>query len=257
MIHEKLAEIQRTLKAPKSNFNAFGKYSYRSAEDILEAVKPLLGDSILTLSDEIVHIGDRYYVKALAILSGDGMVSTTAYAREEETKKGIDAAQITGAASSYARKYCLSGLFLLDDTKDPDSTNTHDSKPVEAYKPPTPTPTLPQAQKPVVEAPMLVKPGSTGKGGPINEAQIKRLFTIANASDKTKADIVIWLGERGMKSSKELDKENYDQLCAWIETPKAKEPAPETIICPDNQERPLSWCDACPIEGPCPNRPGE
>ena len=260
MIHEKLAEIQRTLKAPKGQLNKFGGYKYRSCEDILEAVKPLLGENILTLHDELVHIGDRYYVKATACLQDcleKHFVAVPAYAREEETKKGMDASQITGAASSYARKYALNGLFAIDDTKDADSTNTHDSKPVEASKPPTPTPTPPQAQKPVVEAPMLVKPGSTGKGGPINEAQIKRLFTIANASDKTKADIVIWLGERGMKSSKELDKENYDQLCAWIETPKAKEPAPETIICPDNQERPLSWCDACPIEGPCPNRPGE
>jgi hypothetical protein len=118
----KLAEIQSKLKAPKNQYNNFGKYKYRSCEDILEAVKPLLGEAILTINDEIVLIGDRYYVKATAtIREGKESVSTTAYAREAVTKKGMDEAQVTGATSSYARKYALNGLFLIDDTKDADT----------------------------------------------------------------------------------------------------------------------------------------
>lgn len=119
---EQLTKIQKELKAPKSQFNAFGKYKYRNCEDILEAVKPLMSDDCsLVLFDTIEHIGDRYYVKATAMFScGLVTVSITAFAREEQDKKGMDAAQITGAASSYARKYALNGLFLIDDTKDAD-----------------------------------------------------------------------------------------------------------------------------------------
>lgn len=121
---ELLNKIQRELKAPKGQFNSFGKYHYRNCEDILEAIKPLLGDASLILSDDIVQFGERYYVKATATLIGkDGTVgaSATAYAREALDKKGMDEAQITGAASSYARKYALNGLFCIDDTKDADS----------------------------------------------------------------------------------------------------------------------------------------
>ena len=120
----KLAQIQRALKAPKGQFNAFGKYKYRSCEDILEAVKPLLGNMALTINDEMIQLGDRYYVKAIAILrDGEDTVASTAFAREANDKKGMDEAQITGAASSYARKYALNGLFCIDDTKDADSQN--------------------------------------------------------------------------------------------------------------------------------------
>lgn len=121
---KQLIEIQKELKAPKGQYNSFGKYKYRSAEDILEAVKPLLHKygCQLTLSDEIVLIGDRYYIKATATMSnGEDAVWTTAYAREDEDKKGMDGSQITGTASSYARKYALNGLFLIDDTKDADT----------------------------------------------------------------------------------------------------------------------------------------
>lgn len=121
---KELIKIQSELKAPKGQFNKFGNYKYRSAEDILEAVKPLLKatDSSLTLSDEIVLIGERYYIKATATLKhGDEIASVSAYAREEENKKGMDGAQITGTASSYARKYALNGLFCIDDAKDPDT----------------------------------------------------------------------------------------------------------------------------------------
>jgi len=122
-----LAKIQKELKAPKSNLNKFGNYKYRSAEDILEAVKPLLEGSTITLTDEMVQVGERYYVKATATLtSEDKSFSTSAYAREAETKKGMDDAQITGSASSYARKYALNGLFAIADNDDPDSTNKHE-----------------------------------------------------------------------------------------------------------------------------------
>lgn len=124
-----LQKIQEKLKAPKSQFNSFGKYNYRSCEDILEAVKPLLAEQgcTLTLSDCIAEIGGRIYVQATARIDNadhSQNVSTFGYAREPETKKGMDDSQITGAASSYARKYALAGLFLLDDTKDSDALNT-------------------------------------------------------------------------------------------------------------------------------------
>lgn len=134
-MNEKLLHIQSRLKAPKGNYNSFGKYKYRSCEDILEAVKPLLAEEglTLTLSDEIEQIGDRYYVRATASLyENENLIEiVSAYAREEDTKKGMDASQITGTASSYARKYALNGLFLIDDTKDAD-TNEYASQ--MAYK---------------------------------------------------------------------------------------------------------------------------
>lgn len=129
---KELIEIQTELKAPKNQRNNFGNYNYRSCEDILESLKPLLKskDCLLFISDEVVNLDGRYYVKATAtIVKGDNKLSITAFAREEETKKGMDGSQITGAASSYARKYALNGLFLIDDTKDADATNTHDKEP--------------------------------------------------------------------------------------------------------------------------------
>ena len=173
-VQEKLMNIQTELNAPKSLFNKFGNYSYRSAETILEAVKPLLAKykAILIMSDEIVSIGEhdpllfkeevydnkakkmkeetrvtgnqRYYVKATATLidtEKDMRISTTAYAREEESKKGMDLSQLTGSTSSYARKYALNGLFAIDDTKDSDATNTHgkgQQDPIPPKAPPTP-----------------------------------------------------------------------------------------------------------------------
>ena len=132
-----LATIQQKLKAPKSQFNDFGKYKYRNCEDILEALKPLLGDTALMITDDVVMVGNRCYVKATASLVKEGatIASTTAFAREPESKKGMDESQVTGAASSYARKYALNGLFAIDDARDADATNkpeTHkEAKPVE------------------------------------------------------------------------------------------------------------------------------
>lgn len=125
---EKVISVQRDLKAPKSQFNKFGKYYYRNAEDILNSAKPLLADKglVLTITDEIVLIGARYYVKATAtITDGEQSISTNALAREDETQKGMADSQVTGSTSSYARKYALNGLFCIDDTKDADTLNTH------------------------------------------------------------------------------------------------------------------------------------
>jgi hypothetical protein len=125
-IYKKLLEIQTELKAPKGQYNSFGKYKYRSCEDILEAVKPICKEhkTTLLISDGLENIGERYYIKATATIIDieDGTIlQNTAYAREEETKKGMDGSQITGTASSYARKYALNGLFCIDDTKDADT----------------------------------------------------------------------------------------------------------------------------------------
>ncbi len=123
-IYEKLLNIQSELKAPKGQYNNFGKYKYRSCEDILEAVKPLCvkNSLCLTLTDSVELIGNRYYIKATAVITdGESKIGTTAYAREDESKKGMDGSQITGSASSYARKYALNGLFDIDDTKDADT----------------------------------------------------------------------------------------------------------------------------------------
>lgn len=135
-MNDKLLKIQQELKAPKGQYNSFGNYKYRSAEDILEGVKPLLAKhkAVLTLSDEAVAVGDRVYIKATATLAEADIkdsdkanltsydnISVSAYAREAESKKGMDTSQITGSTSSYARKYALNGLFAIDDTKDADT----------------------------------------------------------------------------------------------------------------------------------------
>lgn len=133
VLNQRVGDIQHKLKAPKGQYNSFGKYNYRSCEDVLEGVKPLLKEHNLALliDDEIVQIGERYYVKATAkITDGRECVSATAYAREPDTKKGMDESQITGATSSYARKYALNALLCIDDTKDAD-TMDNSKKPVQ------------------------------------------------------------------------------------------------------------------------------
>lgn len=126
--YQKLSALQAELKAPKGQENKFGGYRYRSCEDILEAVKPLLLQYgfFIKISDEVIAVGDRFYVKATARISdGENFEETTALARETALKKGMDEAQITGSASSYARKYALNGLLAIDDTRDADATNDH------------------------------------------------------------------------------------------------------------------------------------
>lgn len=138
-VYQKLLNIQTQLKAPKSQYNSYGKYYYRNCEDILEAVKPLLKkeNCTLFLTDEVETIENRFYIKVTVhfVDIDDGTtINVTAFAREEESKKGMDGSQVTGASSSYARKYALNGLFCIDDTKDSDTTNKEEDKPDEAKK---------------------------------------------------------------------------------------------------------------------------
>lgn len=138
-VYEKLVNVQSELKAPKSKFNSFGKYNYRSLEDILEGVKPLLAKykATLIIADGVEQVGDRYYIQAKATFidteNGES-ISNTALARESTDKKGMDDSQITGTASSYARKYALNGLFLIDDTKDADTDENHIERETKAAK---------------------------------------------------------------------------------------------------------------------------
>lgn len=183
----KLSQIQKSLKAPKNQFNSFGKYNYRNCEDILEALKPLLDECTLTISDEIVMIGNRFYVKATATLKdvSEGEFSVSAYAREDETKKGMDLAQVTGSASSYARKYALNGLFLIDDTKDSDATNKHDKDDKEKTK---------QTEQPKDDVPEQEQPQDNIVVTVIKDIQVKagttngkpwKLFTLVTESGDT------------------------------------------------------------------------
>ena len=132
-LYEKLAIVQQELIAPKNQYNSFGKYNYRSCEDILEGLKPCLKKvgAAVTVSDDVVQIGERYYIKATATLhdtESQDSISNTAYAREDEGKKGMDVSQVTGATSSYARKYALNGLFCIDDVKDADTRDNRQNE---------------------------------------------------------------------------------------------------------------------------------
>ena len=176
-IHKKLQRIQAELKVPKSKYSDFGKYNYRSLEDIYEAAKPLLDREglILTVNDEIIMLGNRFYIKATAVLKdieSEGSFCTTAYAREEESKPKMDAAQITGSTSSYARKYALNSLLLLDDSKDADT---------DEYK-----------RNEVV----------TGK-------EAKRLYDLMQKKGMTEAQIKEWASQRGLKSLYQTTQQQY------------------------------------------------
>ncbi len=136
-ITQKLIKVQSELKAPKGQKNTFGNYNYRSAEDILEAVKPLLSEQglLMTITDIIEQVGERYYIQAkVTITDGEDTIEVTGYARESLNKKGMDDSQITGTASSYARKYAMNGLFLIDDTKDSDSNENRTERENRAKK---------------------------------------------------------------------------------------------------------------------------
>ena len=157
-IYEKLSAIQQELKAPKGQFNSFGKYKYRSCEDILEAVKPICGKykTALVLLDDIKEVGGRFYVMAQAQLhdcESDGAVTATAYAREPVEKKGMDDSQITGTASSYARKYALNGLFCIDDTKDADTDEYREQREGKTAKSEPTKAAIPTKQKPGYKLP--------------------------------------------------------------------------------------------------------
>ena len=192
-VYEKLMTVQTKLRAPKGQYNSFGKYSYRSCEDILEALKPLLGEvgAIVNVTDEIKLIGDRYYVEATASFidteTGERMIAK-ASAREAETKKGMDDSQVTGSVSSYARKYALNGLFAIDDNKDADSTNTHSKE---------------------------IKPNMTPVG--ITEAQLKRLFAIGNKAGIKKEVVEGTVRKIFNCEPKDMTKEQYDNICERLE----------------------------------------
>ena len=198
-IYEQLANVQHELKCNKSLYNSFGKYSYRSTELIMEAVKPLLfeNDLCLIITDSVELIGDRFYIKATAtIYNKEGeQISTTAYAREEEGKKGMDASQVTGSTSSYARKYALNGLLAIDDTKDADATNTHgvtsDSKATSTNS----------------------KANNTTSTYKLTEGQIKRLYAIGYKKGCSREYMAKLVNAKYKKSIEDLSKEEYDYIC--------------------------------------------
>ena len=188
-VYEKLIAIQSELKAPKSQYNNFGKYSYRNCEDILESLKPLLKEhkSTIYISDEIVTVLERFYVKATVTFidaeTGEKIINT-AYAREEEDKKGMDGSQVTGSSSSYARKYALNGMFAIDDTKDSDFTNT------------------------------TVK----GDNSALSEAQIKRLLAIASKVNISADDVKKVVAKTfGVQDLRKMNKQQYDEICSRLE----------------------------------------
>ena len=188
-VYEKLIAIQSELKAPKSQYNNFGKYAYRNCEDILEALKPLLKEykSTIYIADEIVTVLERFYIKATVTFidaeTGE-KITNTAYAREEESKKGMDGSQVTGASSSYARKYALNGMFAIDDTKDSDFTNT------------------------------TVK----GDNSALSEAQIKRLLAIASKVNISADDVKVVVAKKfGVQDLRKMNKQQYDEICSRLE----------------------------------------
>ena len=193
-VYEKLMTVQTKLRAPKGQYNSFGKYSYRSCEDILEALKPLLAEvgAIVNISDEVKLIGDRFYVEATAMFldceTGDSVVAR-ASAREDETKKGMDLAQVTGSVSSYARKYALNGLFAIDDNKDSYATNTHNKD---------------------------IKPNMTPVSG-LSEAQLKRLFAIGNKAGFKKDVVEATVKKMFGCEPKDMTKDQYNTVCERLE----------------------------------------
>ena len=196
-VYLKLVKVQNELKAPKSQFNKFGNYAYRNCEDILEALKPLLNEvkAIVNISDEIVLVGERYYVKATVKFidaeTGE-IVEASAMAREEESKKGMDSSQLTGSTSSYARKYALNGLFAIDDTKDADTTNTHDKGNVKS----------------------------------LSEAQLKRMYAIGKNAGYENSKVDSMINQKYNKKACDMTKEEYDNVVEGLQKiadAKAKE----------------------------------
>ena len=193
-IQEKLMNIQYELKCNKSQYNSFGRYAYRSSEDILEAVKPLLYKykATLVINDDIVLIGDRFYVKATSkitdIETGE-CVESTAFAREDESQKGMSSAQVTGSVSSYARKYSMNALFAIDDNKDSDATNTCGKD---------------------------IKPNIAPISG-LSEAQIKRLYAIGNKAGFKKEVVEATVKKMFGCEPKDMTKEQYNTVCERLE----------------------------------------
>ena len=192
-IYRKLSEIQVKLKATKDLYNSFGRYSYRSAESILEAMKPLLDEYkvALVINDDIVMIGERYYVKATArLIDGETgeYVEATAFAREDESKKGQDLSQLTGSTSSYARKYAMNGLLAIDDNKDSDDLNKHGKDTIKVNMTPA-----------------------------LSEAQLKRLYAIGNKAGIKKEVLDSTVKKSFGCEPKNMTKEQYQNICERLE----------------------------------------
>lgn len=207
-IYEKLTKVQEELNAPKGQYNSFGKYNYRSCEDILEALKPILAKHglFLMISDTLEQIGDRYYIRATCTISdGETHITNCAFAREEESKKGMDGAQVTGTSSSYARKYALNGLFLIDGTKDPDTD--------EYYR---------QAKGNTTKQTSRTSTGSGKADKLVTENQLSRMYAIANTKGYSKEDIDKSIHKKGKNSAKELTMAEYDELITGIENAPVK-----------------------------------
>lgn len=192
-VYTKLLNVQSELKAPKSQYNSFGKYKYRSCEDILEALKPILNKNKATviISDDILFVEGRHYIKATVkfIDTENGeMVENSALAREDEVKKGMDSSQITGSVSSYARKYALNGMFAIDDTKDSDSTNTHGAEP------------------------------DKSESTKLSAKQVGRLLAIGLKAGIKEPDIKkVIKSEFGKDKIEDLNKDQYDAVCSRLE----------------------------------------
>ena len=197
-ILNKLQKIQSELDAPKKQYNNFGKYAYRNCEDILEALKPLLekNSCVLIINDKIQQIENRFYITAFCTIycteTGE-FIENQAMAREEENKKGMDASQLTGSTSSYARKYALAGMFLIDDNKDSDSKDGKDD--------------TKQDKKDEI----------------LSEAQIKRIYAIAKSKGKSIEDIAkVIKNDFGKTSTKDLTRVEYDSICSRLEALEIK-----------------------------------
>ena len=193
-VYTKLLNVQSELKAPKSQYNSFGKYKYRSCEDILEALKPILNKNKATviISDDILFVEGRHYIKATVkfIDTENGeTVENSALAREDEIKKGMDSSQITGSVSSYARKYALNGMFAIDDTKDSDSTNTHE-----------------------------VDPEQSKSNGKLSAKQVGRLLAIGLKAGIKEPEIKkVIKAEFGKDKIEDLSIEDYNSVCSRLE----------------------------------------
>lgn len=211
-VYLKLSKIQTTLKANKNQYNSFGKYSYRSCEDILEALKPLLKENkaAVILKDEIVELNGRFYIKATATFidaENGEKVETTALAREEENKKGMDLSQVSGSTSSYARKYALNGLFAIDDNKDSDFTNTHGKE----------NTTFGNTSQGPTKGNNFNQRSNQQNNKNLTEAQINRLKAISKAAGYSVDKLTSMVKQKYNKKPEELTREEYDHICNALE----------------------------------------
>lgn len=214
-LFQKLLKVQAKLKAPKNQYNDFGKYSYRSCEDIVEAVKPLLAEEglVMTISDDLVLIGDRHYIKAtVTVTDSENSHKVNGFAREAEKKKGMDESQITGAASSYARKYALNGMFAIDDCKDSDATNKHDKT---------------NNGKQKASSNSKKKKTKSSPQGIASKKQLKYMHTLRNQIGVSEEALRNAIRAYDKESSKELTTKEASEIIDWLLKEKEKREAQE------------------------------